>query len=172
MRSWVRAPSLRPRRNKLRIACSDFCKAERTRAAVPPSSNRKRFAGLQFDVRRGHAILTSFLFPAPQRVVCGNTAPSPRGLRHQTLTLRFAGSNPAGAATRGRCPWHCLLLFVYPGAAAGHLRPYAGLAQLAERLFRTQQAIRSIRISSSSGPGHPRLDMLALTYRGGWPTPR
>lgn len=105
MRSWVRAPSLRPRRNKLHIACSDFCKAERTRSAVPPFSNRKRFAGLRFDVRRGRAILHFLSFsPAPQRVICGNTAPSPSGLRHQTLTLRFAGSNPAGAATGGDAP--------------------------------------------------------------------
>lgn len=52
--------------------------------------------------------------------------------------------------------------FRVPGAAAGNLRQYAGLAQLAERLFRTQQVISSILISSSSGLGHPHSVTLAL----------
>ena len=61
-RPRVRIPTLRPRRSKLCIACSDFFSKVRARSLRCSSfSNRKRCAGLRFDETGGFGVGASFL---------------------------------------------------------------------------------------------------------------
>ena len=96
-RPRVRIPTLRPRRSKLCIACSDFFSKVRARSLRCSSfSNRKRCAGLRFDETGASAWAHLFCQHKPWT--------SPFG-------LALFSSIPASKKEASRCPARLLSVF-------------------------------------------------------------